>query len=66
MFFGTLPYGDKWRNHRRIFQQHFSTRMLHREQEKALEFVRKALLPNIYYDPEHVDEHMRRYEIPHQ
>ncbi|KXN81510.1 O-methylsterigmatocystin oxidoreductase [Leucoagaricus sp. SymC.cos] len=57
-FFGLLPYGDEWRNHRRVFQQHFSPRHLPREQEKALEFIRKALLPNLYESPQDFREHI--------
>jgi len=60
-FFGALPYGDEWRNKRRIFQQYFSPKMLHREQNKSLEFIRKALLPNLYQDPEHVYDHVRGF-----
>lgn len=59
MLLATMPYGDRWRSHRRIFLQHFSTKMLHREQNKALEFVRKALLPNLFDSPGHVHDHVR-------
>lgn len=58
-FFVLMPYGDEWRNHRRLFQQYFSPKALDREQEKALEFVRKALLPNLYQDPRDVHGHVR-------
>ncbi|KAF9451159.1 cytochrome P450 [Macrolepiota fuliginosa MF-IS2] len=57
--FSMMPYGEEWRNHRRLFQQHFSPKTLSRDQERTLEFVRKALLPNIYQDPQHVHDHVR-------
>ncbi|KAF5346778.1 hypothetical protein D9756_010410 [Leucocoprinus leucothites] len=60
-FFVLLPYGDEWRNQRRMFQQHFSKRSLPREQEKALEFTRKALLPNLYKTPQSFPEHIKEY-----
>lgn len=59
VLFGTLPYSDTWRNHRRIFQQHFSPKKGYRQEKKALEFVRKALLPNLYHDPEYFHDHVR-------
>jgi len=58
-FFALLPYGDQWRTHRRIFQQYFSQKALHRQQEQASEFVHKALLPNLYQDPDHFFDHVR-------
>ncbi|KAF9451158.1 cytochrome P450 [Macrolepiota fuliginosa MF-IS2] len=57
--FSMMPYGEEWRNHRRLFQQHFSPKTLSRDQERTLEFVRKALLPNIYQDPRRVHDHVR-------
>jgi hypothetical protein len=56
-FFGMLPYGNAWRNQRRLFHQHFPEKNLCHE-EKALEFVRKALLPNLYQTPEDFLEHL--------
>lgn len=58
--FSIMPYGDQWRNHRRIFQQHFSAKHLPRDQEKELEFVRKGLLPNLLATPQDFAEHIRR------
>ncbi|KAF9451146.1 cytochrome P450 [Macrolepiota fuliginosa MF-IS2] len=57
--FAFMPYGDEWRNHRRLFQQHFSPKTLSRDEERILDFVRKGLLPNIYQDPRHVHDHVR-------
>ncbi|KAJ3560779.1 hypothetical protein NP233_g10612 [Leucocoprinus birnbaumii] len=51
-FFGLLPYTDAWRNQRRMFHQHFSEKNLPREKDKALEFTRKGLLPNLYQTPQ--------------
>ncbi|KAF9449667.1 cytochrome P450 [Macrolepiota fuliginosa MF-IS2] len=58
-FFGTMPYGDEWRNHRRIFQQYFSSKKQYHVEESAVEFVRKGLLPNIYQAPQDAHEHVR-------
>lgn len=60
-FFAILPHGDEWRNQRRMFQQYFSKRALPREQEKALEFTRKALLPNLYQTPQDFRDHISEY-----
>ncbi|KAF5346731.1 hypothetical protein D9756_010407 [Leucocoprinus leucothites] len=57
-FFALLPYGEEWRNHRRIFQQHFSTKMTPREQETALNFIQRGLLPNLYHNPKGLKEHV--------
>ncbi|KXN82009.1 O-methylsterigmatocystin oxidoreductase [Leucoagaricus sp. SymC.cos] len=60
-FFGLLPYGDEWRNHRRIFQQHFSTKSLAREREIILRFLRKGLLPNLYQNPQGFHDHVQGF-----
>ncbi|KAF5346729.1 hypothetical protein D9756_010405 [Leucocoprinus leucothites] len=60
-FFVFLPHNDEWRNQRRIFQQHFAKRDLPREQEKALEFTHKALLPNLYQTPQDFLNHVKEY-----
>ncbi|KAJ3554403.1 hypothetical protein NP233_g12428 [Leucocoprinus birnbaumii] len=57
-FFAILPYGEAWRNHRRIFQQHFSTNITPREQDKALDFIRKSLLPNLFQKPQSFKDHL--------
>ncbi|XP_006459503.1 hypothetical protein AGABI2DRAFT_116470 [Agaricus bisporus var. bisporus H97] len=56
--FITMPYGNGWRDHRRLFQQYFDTKYLPRDQEKQLEFVQKSLLPNIFAAPEESSEHV--------
>lgn len=58
-----MPYGERWRNHRRIFQQHFSPKNIDGVQSRGLEFVRKGLLPNIYQSPGDVYEHVKRYAL---
>ncbi|KXN84167.1 O-methylsterigmatocystin oxidoreductase [Leucoagaricus sp. SymC.cos] len=58
-FFSLMPYGDDWRKHRRMFQQHFSDKSLSRIQETQIEFIRKSLLLNLYYQPEQFDEHIK-------
>jgi hypothetical protein len=55
-----MPYGDGWRNHRRLFQQYFATKYLSRDQEKQLDFVRKILLPNFLTIPEEPHEHVTK------
>ncbi|KAF9449666.1 cytochrome P450 [Macrolepiota fuliginosa MF-IS2] len=57
--FGSMIYGDKWRSHRRLFQQYFSPRKQYRVEERALEFVRKILLPSLYLPPQDVHESVR-------
>jgi hypothetical protein len=59
-FFASMPYGDGWRNHRRLFQQYFATKHLPRDQEKQLDFVRKILLPNIFAIPEESSDHVTK------
>lgn len=58
--FPFMPYGDEWRNHRRIFQQYFSKNM-DKEQETQLDFIRKGLLPNLYESPQNFPEHLVKY-----
>ncbi|KXN84170.1 O-methylsterigmatocystin oxidoreductase [Leucoagaricus sp. SymC.cos] len=57
-FFITMPYGDEWRLHRRMFQQYFSS-SIPRLQEKELEFVRKGLLTNLYQSPLEFVNHIK-------
>ncbi|KAF9445054.1 cytochrome P450 [Macrolepiota fuliginosa MF-IS2] len=57
--FGTMPYGDEWRSHRRIFQQYFSPKNHYRVEERAMEFVRKGLLPSLFKTPQDVHGHVR-------
>jgi hypothetical protein len=59
-FFGLKPHGNEWRYQRRIFQQHFSPKTLHRDEEKLLEFARKFLLPSIYEDPGDFENHIQK------
>ncbi|KAF5360644.1 hypothetical protein D9756_005134 [Leucocoprinus leucothites] len=58
-YFSVMPYGDYWRAHRRMFQQHFAEKYLVRNQERAMEFIRKGLLANLLESPENFDEHIR-------
>ena len=45
-----LVYGDKWREQRRLFQQHFSVANAKLYQAAQIEYVRKAL-PRLLDDP---------------
>ncbi|KAF5360986.1 hypothetical protein D9756_005147 [Leucocoprinus leucothites] len=58
-YFAFMPYGDYWRIHRRMFQQHFAEKHLARNQERAMEFIRKGLLVNLLESPDNFDEHIR-------
>jgi hypothetical protein len=58
--FVTQAYGDEWRNHRRIFQQHFSSKHQERILDKGREFLRKGLLPNLLDVPCDYHEHLRK------
>ncbi|XP_006459501.1 cytochrome P450 [Agaricus bisporus var. bisporus H97] len=57
-FFILMPYGDGWRNHRRVFRRYFDPKYLPRDQEKQLDFVRKSLLPNLFTAPDEAREHV--------
>ncbi|KAF9443424.1 cytochrome P450 [Macrolepiota fuliginosa MF-IS2] len=59
VLFGALAYGNEWRHQRRAFQQYFSSRNQYRVEDRAAEFVRKSLLPNLYQAPQDVQEHVR-------
>ncbi|KAF5348527.1 hypothetical protein D9756_009683 [Leucocoprinus leucothites] len=59
IIFGLMPYGDEWRQHRRIFQQHLSEKHLPQIQERAIEFVRKGLLTNLISSPDKLHDHVR-------
>ncbi|KAF5360606.1 hypothetical protein D9756_005151 [Leucocoprinus leucothites] len=59
MYFALMPYGDYWRAHRRMFQQHFAEKHLARNQGRAMEFIRKGLLANLLESPDNFDEHIR-------
>ncbi|KXN92006.1 hypothetical protein AN958_11066 [Leucoagaricus sp. SymC.cos] len=48
-FFAFMPYGDDWRTHHRMLQQHFTEKHLPRVQGRLIEFVWKVLLPNFLY-----------------
>ncbi|KAJ3569369.1 hypothetical protein NP233_g5091 [Leucocoprinus birnbaumii] len=57
--FAALPYGEEWRNCRRLFQQYFAPSFLPRDQDKMMDFVRKGLLPNMYQFPEDSVRHVQ-------
>ncbi|EKM75602.1 hypothetical protein AGABI1DRAFT_79771 [Agaricus bisporus var. burnettii JB137-S8] len=59
--FGTMPYGEMWRNHRRVFQQHFSPKNIQGVHSRAVEFARKGLLPNIHQSSEDIYEHIKSF-----
>ncbi|EKM75591.1 hypothetical protein AGABI1DRAFT_79751 [Agaricus bisporus var. burnettii JB137-S8] len=50
--FPFMPYGNEWRNRRRIFQRYFSPKNMSKEQDRQLEFIRKGLLPNLLESPQ--------------
>ncbi|KXN84164.1 O-methylsterigmatocystin oxidoreductase [Leucoagaricus sp. SymC.cos] len=58
-FFASMPYGDEWRAHRRMFQQHFSEKNLLRIRETEIDIIRKGLLLNLYQSPDEFDAHVR-------
>ncbi|KAF9443824.1 cytochrome P450 [Macrolepiota fuliginosa MF-IS2] len=57
--FGLLAYGNEWRQLRKAFQQYFSSKNQYRTEERAINFVRKGLLPCLYQTPKDVHEHIR-------
>jgi cytochrome P450 len=58
--FALMPYGEEWKNHRRLFEQYFAPKDIKREEKRILDFVRKGLLPNIYQAPEDYLAHIKR------
>ncbi|KAJ3573940.1 hypothetical protein NP233_g2114 [Leucocoprinus birnbaumii] len=59
IYFAFMPYGNYWRTHRRMFQQHFAEKHISRSQERAIQFIRKGLLVNLLDSPNEFDEHIR-------
>jgi hypothetical protein len=55
-----MPYGDEWRIHRRMFQQHFAEKHLARVQERSLEFIRKGFLTLLLTSPDEFHDHIRK------
>ncbi|KAF9531309.1 cytochrome P450 [Crepidotus variabilis] len=56
--FGFMPYGERWKEHRRLFQKHFhpSNTLVHQPFE--LEYTRKAL-KKLLVSPEKFMDHLR-------
>lgn len=59
--FAVMPYGEKWRHHRKLFQQYFSPHEMELPQEIELNFIRKLLLPRLYQDPVNFQEAITEY-----
>ncbi|KAJ3567140.1 hypothetical protein NP233_g6558 [Leucocoprinus birnbaumii] len=59
-WFSFMPYGDYWRVHRRMFQQHFSEKHLPYIEERAVGLIRKGLLANLLEFPDGVTEIIRK------
>ncbi|KAF9449669.1 cytochrome P450 [Macrolepiota fuliginosa MF-IS2] len=56
--FALFPYGNAWREQRKLFQQHFSPRDMSFVKERAGAFIRKSLLPNILRSPQDYRKHL--------
>lgn len=56
--FGHLPYGQKWREHRRIFHQYFNQNAVKDYQSLELNEVR-LMLGRILETPQHTADHIR-------
>ncbi|KAJ3562503.1 hypothetical protein NP233_g9530 [Leucocoprinus birnbaumii] len=53
-----MPYGDRWRLHRRILIQNLSEKNIPEIREKVLDFIRKGLLSNVLQNPDNIREHL--------
>ena len=53
-----MPYGQRWRQHRRLFWQHFNVRANSVYQQTQTETTRKFLL-KLLQDPSQLVEHIR-------
>ncbi|KAJ3550195.1 hypothetical protein NM688_g5103 [Phlebia brevispora] len=56
--FAFMGYGDEWREHRRLFHQHFNGQVTVKYQPESAREVR-ALLPHLLEEPEDYMQHMR-------
>jgi hypothetical protein len=58
--FAIMPYGEEWRERRRIFAQHFppSNHSIH--EPKEMQYIRTRLLPQLVKSPEHFMDHIRQ------
>ena len=56
--YGVMPYGQRWRQHRRLFWQHFNVRAISVYQQTQTETTRKFLL-RLLQDPSQLVEHIR-------
>lgn len=54
-----MPYGPRWRNHRRMFHQHFHQGVVDRYRPVQLQKSREFLLW-VLKNPEHTRKHVRR------
>lgn len=58
--FGFMKYGGRWKERRKLFQQHFHPQNTESYQPKELEHVHK-LLKRLHDSPEKFIEHIRQY-----
>ncbi|KXN81511.1 O-methylsterigmatocystin oxidoreductase [Leucoagaricus sp. SymC.cos] len=58
-FFSFLPYGDIWRQDRRLLTQYFSPKTLNRDKDRIVEFVRRGLLAGLYQSSQDFRDHVR-------
>ncbi|PIL29143.1 hypothetical protein GSI_09192 [Ganoderma sinense ZZ0214-1] len=56
--YGIMPYGQQWRQHRRLFWQHFNVRAVSAYQQTQTDTTRKFLL-KLLQDPSQLVEHIR-------
>ena len=61
--FSLMPYGPSWREHRKIFHQHFYPNAVAAYVPKQLAEARKTLL-RIAEHPEEFRDHIRLYALP--
>lgn len=59
--FALLPYGNVWRDQRKLVQQYFSPRDMSDKVERAEAFIKKGLLPNILRSPQDYRKHLQEW-----
>lgn len=60
--FSSMPYGDKWRAHRRLFNKHFRPEMVHTYYPIQTKEVH-TLLRSLVHSPDQFSKHVYRYAL---
>ena len=55
-----MPYGESWRERRRLFQSYFHPGKPTTHQPRQLEYIRGMLLPQLLADPENYADSLKQ------